>query len=135
MNVEDFKEIVSALEPLVGSVTDSAVAIAVLYIGFKLLIELAVPLCLMLLIHKIVINLKPWLMQRKIVVANDTVAVSMDGKLISTDDNVKENLFEAFRICREDVGLFKSQYMHKEHTEFLLDAVRQKAKSLDESKN
>lgn len=126
MNIEDFKSIIDALQPLVGQLTDSAVIMAIVYIAFKLLIDLTVPLCVMFLIYKISKMIKSWASEKKVTVNTTQKNVVLDKDLITSDEVVLENIQKAFSLCRCDAGLFNSSYMHKEHSEFLLNAVKEK---------
>ena len=124
MNIDELKGIIEAITPLVSDVTDSATLIAALYIGFKLLIELLIPILLIALAYKALQFVKQWALKQKTVTT--VVELSLDGDLISTDKNVNENLKEAFRLARLDSGLYASDYIHRQHSAFILDAVREK---------
>lgn len=124
MNIEELKGIIEAITPLVSDVTDSATLIAALYIGFKLLIELLIPILLIALAYKALQFVKQWAMKQKTV--TNVVELSLDDDLISSDKNVKDNLLEAFRVARLDAGLYSSDYIHRQHSAFILDAVREK---------
>lgn len=128
MNVTEFGEVIKLVEPLVQNVTDSAVLIAGLYIGFNLLIELLVPVLTILALYKSVVHFKEWAIKRKVTINEQVTRVNLDGKIISTDPEVAKNILEAFSVCRNGVrkGGFVSEYMHKQDSELLLQAVKEK---------
>ncbi|UUW39236.1 hypothetical protein [Vibrio phage Artemius] len=128
MNVTEFGEVIKLVEPLVQNVTDSAVLIAGLYIGFNLLIELLVPVLTILALYKSVVHFKEWAVKRKVTINEQVTRVNLDGKIISTDPEVAKNILEAFNVCRNGVhkGGFVSEYMHKQDSELLLQAVKEK---------
>lgn len=126
MDMTEFQAVIESLQPLVGELTDGAIWIAGMYIGFKLLISLTVPLCVIWVGYRFGLMLKEYACKKKVTINVTEKHTSLDRELISSDEVVMENIKEAFRICREDCGLFKSEYMHKEHSVFLLDAVKEK---------
>lgn len=121
MDMPEFQAVIESLQPLVGELTDGAIWIAGMYIGFKLLISLTVPLCIIWVVYKFGVMLKEWACKEKVNV------IKLDNDMITNDEVVMENIKEAFRICRLDCGLYKSRYMHDQHSKFLLDAVKEKA--------
>lgn len=127
MDMTEFQAVIESLQPLVGELTDGAIWIAGMYIGFKLLISLTVPLCIIWVIYRFGLMLKEWACKRKVNVNVTEKHVVLDRVIISSSEDALENIKEAFRICREDCGLFKSEYMHEEHAKFLLDAAKEKA--------
>ena len=121
MNVEELEKIVLAIQPLVENVTDSAVVITIMYIFFKLLIELLLPLVLCWIGYKGMIMAKDVLLAKKVILKE----VSLDGNLISQED-VTTKILQAFDLTKKFDGVYKSGYMHREHANILLKAVEEK---------
>lgn len=126
MNVSEFGEVIKLVEPLVQNVTDSAVLIATLYIGFNLLIELLVPVLVIGALYKLGVHLKEWAIKKKTTVVEEVTKVNLDKKIITSDPEVATNILEAFSLCRNNTKHFVSEYMHKEDSELLLKAVKEK---------
>lgn len=126
MDMTEFKSVIEALHPIVGELTDGAIWLAALYIGFNLLISLTVPLSCIYVAYKFGIMLKEWALTKKKTVKSTEVSVFLDKELITDDVVVSENILEAFNLCKNRPSMYKSIYMHKEHSKYLLDAVKEK---------
>ena len=121
MNVEELEKIVLAIQPLVENVTDSAVIITVMYIFFKLLIELLLPLVLCWIAYKGMLMIKDVVLAKKVIKKE----VSLDKYVISHDD-VELKILQAFDMTKEFDPRFGSEYMHRRHADILLKAVEEK---------
>lgn len=126
MNIQEFQQVMQAIEPIVGNITDSAVLIAGLYIAFSLVIELLIPVLLIWLAYRCSCMAKEWLMTKKIIVNETSTVVRLDSEIVTVDGRALNLLREAFKLSHEFNGAFQSQYMHAQHAEFLRDAVKEK---------
>ena len=127
--MSEFESVINALQPLLGELTDGAIWIAAMYIGFRLLISLTVPLCVIWVVYKFGLMIKDYACKKKVTIIENNI--TLDRDIITHDEVCLENIKEAFRICRENAGLLDSNYMHKCHSEFLLNTVKEKAKIND----
>ncbi len=126
MNINDFKEVMTALQPIVGEVTDSAIIIACIYIGFNLLISLTVPLVGILAGYKTVVAIKQVLIAKKTTVIENSHTASLDGSIITSDEEVTKTIKKVFELSHNYKGAYKSNFMHKQHAEWLLKAAQEK---------
>lgn len=126
MDINDFKEVMLALQPIVGEVTDSAIIIACIYIGFNLLISLTVPLVGIFAGYKTVIAIKQVLIAKKTTVIDQSHTAVLDGEVITSDAEVTKMIKRAFSLSHMHKGSYKSVYMHREHAEWLLNAAEEK---------
>lgn len=124
MNIEEVREFVEVITPLVGNVTDSAVSIAWLYVAFNLLVELLIPLSGIAALYKIAVMIKEWAITKKVVIQE--VEVSLDKQVVSRE-SAHHDLHKAFAIAREaHKGLWKSEFIGDIHAKWIAEACAEK---------
>lgn len=138
MNVEEIKELIAAIEPMVTDLSNAAILIVVVYIIFQLLMGLVIPTIWAWFGFHIVNKLHDYFRAEKVekIIENKTikkVEIKLDGEIISNED-CYSMIRQAFDVARNRAK-YKSDYLHKDDCQWLLDAVMEKAQREKEKTN
>jgi hypothetical protein len=123
MDITEVQAVIAAISPLVSDVTSSATWIALLYIAFKLLIELTVPLAVVWIIKKVIDSVREYALKTKVVTVVEELSLS--GLLVGTGDDVIKLANELIKSMKTRGGKYPpdGKYIHASDLRWAIDKV------------